>query len=284
MSKKYDVIIIGAGPAGVSAAIYLKRFNREVLVIGNSNSSLHLASSIDNYYGVEAISGKELYEKGIVQLKTLEIDYLESNVLGVDYFGEFAVKLENSMPSAKNLILATGKARNKLKIKNYQQYEMKGISYCAVCDGFFYRKKKIGIIGSGKYMEHELAFLSQFTDDITIFTNGEGSVESNYRVVDEKILSFYGNDVLEGIETVNNKYSLDGVFVAIGQMGTFDLVKHLGINIDKQNNIVVNEDYQTNLNGLYAIGDAVGGVLQVTKASYDGMMVAYSINKKLRER
>ena len=77
MSKKYDVIIIGAGPAGVSAAIYLKRFNREVLVIGNNNSSLHLASSIDNYYGVEAMSGKELYQKGIAQLKTLEIDYLE---------------------------------------------------------------------------------------------------------------------------------------------------------------------------------------------------------------
>ena len=284
MNPKYDVIIIGAGPAGVSAAIYLKRFNRNVLVVGNNNSSLHLATSIDNYYGLEAVSGKELYENGIKQLKSLDIDYQEANVLGVEYMGSFVVNLDINNYSAPYLVIATGKARNKLKIKNYQQFEMKGISYCAVCDGFFYRKKKIGIIGSGKYMEHELAFLSQMTQDITIFTNGESKVDSSFKVVSEPILSFYGEDHLAGVETTNDKYDLDGVFVAIGEMSTFDLVKHLGIEIDKNNNIVVDNDYQTNMSGLYAIGDAIGGILQVTKASYDGMMAAYTINKKLRER
>lgn len=284
MNPKYDVIIIGAGPAGVSAAIYLKRFNRNVLVVGNNNSSLHLATSIDNYYGLEAVSGKELYENGIKQLKSLDIDYQEANVLGVEYMGSFVVNLDVNNYSAPYLVIATGKARNKLKIKNYQQFEMKGISYCAVCDGFFYRKKKIGIIGSGKYMEHELAFLSQMTQDITIFTNGESKVDSSFKVVSEPILSFYGEDHLAGVETTNDKYDLDGVFVAIGEMSTFDLVKHLGIEIDKNNNIVVDNDYQTNMSGLYAIGDAIGGILQVTKASYDGMMAAYTINKKLRER
>lgn len=284
MNKKYDVIVVGSGPAGVTAAIYLKRFNRDVLVIGSDKSSLHLASSIDNYYGHLASNGQELYEKGISQLRELEIDYINANVLGVEYYGDFIVNLEDTNYSAQYLVLATGKARNKLKIKNYQQFEMKGISYCAVCDGFFYRNKKIGIIGSGKFMEHELAFLSQFSKDIVIFTNGEGSYESSYQVVKDPIVSFYGNERLEGIETTKEKLSVDGVFVAIGEMGTFDLVKHLGIEIDKANNIVVNADYETNLGGLYAIGDAIGGVLQVTKASYDGMMAAYAINKKLRER
>ena len=122
MNPKYDVIIIGAGPAGVSAAIYLKRFNRNVLVVGNNNSSLHLATSIDNYYGLEAVSGKELYENGIKQLKSLDIDYQEANVLGVEYMGSFVVNLDVNNYSAPYLVIATGKARNKLKIKNYQQF------------------------------------------------------------------------------------------------------------------------------------------------------------------
>ena len=277
----YDVIIIGSGPAGVSAALYLKRFNHNVLVISNGDSALHKAHKIDNYYGFSGGSGKELYEMGIKQLHDLEIDYIEGDVVGIDYYGDFVVKFNEKSYTSKYLIIATGKARNKLKIKNAERFEMKGISYCAVCDGFFYRNKKIGIIGDGEYMQHELAFLSQFTKEIIIFTDGK-ELESEYQVVSDKFVSFIGDEYLTGVETTANTYQLDGVFVAIGSMGTFDLVKHLGIEVDDKNNLIVGDKYQTNIPNLYAIGDAVGGVLQISKAVYDGMAAAYGINESMR--
>ena len=164
---------------------------------------------------------------------------------------------------------------------------MKGLSYCATCDGFFYRNKKIGIIGSGSNMLHELSFLKNLTPFITVFTEGLDIEVEGVTIVKENVVSLYGKEFLEGVITTNNNYSLDGLFVAIGDASTFDFIKHLGIATDDKNNIVVNEDYQTNIKNLYAIGDAIGGVLQIIKASYDGMMVAYSINnerKKINEK
>ena len=276
-----DTIVIGCGPAGVSAAIYLKRFNREVSVIGNDDTILNLAHKIDNYYGFSDISGKELFDLGIKQLKDLDINLIEEVVTSIEYFGHFIIKTTKNTYEAKRVILATGKARNKLKIKNAKEFEAKGLSYCATCDGFFYRNKKIGIIGSGSAMLHELDFLKNITKDITIFTDGEEFELEGFTVVKDKLVSFYGDEYLEGVESVSAKYPLDGMFVAIGDASTFDFIKHLGINTDEKNNIIVNDSYCTNIKNLYAIGDAIGGVLQIAKAVYDGMMVAHTINKEL---
>ena len=277
-----DTIIIGCGPAGVSAAVYLKRFNREVCVIGTDNTTLNVAHQIDNYYPFSGISGKELFDLGIKQLKDLNIDLIKEVVTSIEYFGHFIIKTTENTYEAKRVILATGKARNKLKIKNAKEYEAKGLSYCATCDGFFYRNQKIGIIGSGSAMMHELDFLKNISNDITIFTDGEELSLEGFNVVKEKLISFYGEDYLEGVETTLTKYPLDGMFVAIGDASTFDFIKHLGINTDEKNNIIVDENYTTNIKNLYAIGDAIGGVLQIAKAVYDGMMVAHSINKELK--
>ena len=275
-----EVVIIGSGPAGVAAATYLKRFNKDVLVITSDNSTLSTAHLVENFYGFPSISGDDLYQNGLAQLNHLGVEIIKENVLEIEYFSHFVVKTNNNTIEAKKVILATGKARNKLNVSNYKDYEMKGLSYCATCDGFFYRDLRIGLIGSGEAMLHELEFLKNISSDITIFTNGDKLELDTFKVVTEKISSFYGQDYLEGINTENNQYGLDGVFVAIGSAGTFDFIKHLGIATDDKNNIIVNENYQTNIPNLYAIGDAIGGILQITKAAYDGMMIAYKIRNE----
>ncbi len=273
----YETIVIGSGPAGATAAIYLKRFNRDVTVITSNDTALAGAHQIDNYYGFYEVSGKELYEKGIHQLKSLGIDLVDEIVVSIEYFNHFIIKTNKSTYEAQRVILSTGKARNKLKIKNAKDYEMKGLSYCATCDGFFYRNKRIGIIGSGNAMLHELSFLQNMSKDIIVFTDGNQLELPDVKVVTDKVVSLYGSEYLEGLITENNSYDLDGLFVAIGEASTFDFIKHLGILTDDKNNIIVNENYQTNIPNLFAIGDAIGGALQITKACYDGMMVAYRI-------
>ena len=274
-----DILIIGAGPAGCQAAIYLKRFNYNPLVIASNDSTLASAHLVENYYGIPSIVGSELYQTGLEQLKRLDVNVIEETVISIEYYGHFVVTTTHNQYEAKKVILATGKARNKLKIKNVSKYELNGLSYCAVCDGFFYREKKIGLIGSGSSMLHELDFLKNITSDITVFTNGAEIEVEGVNVNTEKLVSLYGENYLEGVETTNGKYDLDGLFVAIGDASTFDFIKRLGIATDDKNNIIVDSNYQTNIPSLYAIGDAIGGVLQVVKAAHDGMMVAYSIQR-----
>ena len=170
----YDVIIVGSGPAGISASLYLKRANNNILVIGNKNSRLNLAHKIDNYYGFpEGISRKDLYNNGIEQAKNLGINVLFEEVLGIKYENNFIVKTDNNEYSSKYVIIATGSSNNKPNIKNLSNLEGKGISYCAICDGFFFRNKAISLVGNSNYVISECNDLINLSDNISIFTNGE---------------------------------------------------------------------------------------------------------------
>ncbi len=280
----YDTIIIGLGPAAVSAAIYLKRFNYNVLLIGSTDSNLVYAKSIDNYYGVLPISGKDLFEIGLQQVKDLEIEIKEEMVLGIENLGKYCVKTKENSYEANTVFIATGAPKAKLPGLNYKEYESNGLSYCAVCDAFFYRNKKIAIIGNADYMASELEVLSRITKDITVFTNNkELEVEVDYPVIKDKITKFTGDDYLEGIYT-DKEYKFDGVFVAVGSASSFDFAKHLGILLDDKNKIIVNDKNETNVKCVYAGGDNTNGPLQIAKAVYEGMNVAFSIKEKLTSK
>ncbi len=279
MNKIYDSIIIGAGPAGISAAIYLKRYNLTPLVIHNGVGALENAT-IENYYGIKSISGKDLFALGIMQAKELEIDVVEEEVTAIDPYDSMKVTTTKNTYNAKTIVIATGKSRQKLLIKGAQKFLGNGISMCATCDGFFFRNKKIGIIGSGAYMEAEIEVLKRFTKDITVFTNGNNSNIEN--AVLDKITEVYGNSKFEGIKTDTNTYPLDGLFVAIGTANALDFANHIGIEIDSNSNIVVDKNYMTNIKGVFAAGDVVGGLLQVVKAASDGAMTALAIKNFLK--
>lgn len=148
----YDIIIIGAGPAGISAALYAKRANSNILVLYNESTSLSKAEKIDNYYGFPGgITGEDLYENGIKQAEKLGIEIKKKEVIQIENLGNtFNVKTENGNYEAKSIILSTGNKKVRPNIKGVKEFEGKGISYCAICDAFFYRKKNVAVIGNRK--------------------------------------------------------------------------------------------------------------------------------------
>lgn len=278
----FDCIVIGNGPAGISCAIYLKRFNRNVLVIGKDNGVLNSNNLIENYYGIESINGADLINNGLNQAKRLGIEVIKEEVIGIEKLLDFSVRTSNNIYNAKCVFLACGKPRNSLNISGLAKFSGKGISYCAICDGFLYRNKNIGIIGSGEFMKSEVEVLKRFTKNITIFTNGE-DVLGIENVINDEIIEFYGNDKLEGIKTKTNTYELDACFIAVGSATGASFAAHMGIITDEHDNIIVNE-YQTNIDGLFAGGDVIGGVMQVIKAGSDGAIAAIEINKYLKNK
>lgn len=148
----YDIIIIGAGPAGISAALYAKRANTNVLMLYHGETSLEKAKKIDNYYGFPGgISGKELYENGIKQAKDLDIEIKEIEVIQIQNLGDtFNIKTERGNYETKSIILSTGNKKIEPSIPGIKEFEGKGISYCAICDAFFYKNKNVAVIGNRK--------------------------------------------------------------------------------------------------------------------------------------
>ena len=270
----YDVIIIGAGPAGISASIYAKRGNLNVLVIYNDKSSLEKAEKIDNYYGFEnGICGNKLYQDGINQAKNLMIDVKNEEVIKIEFeeTGYSVTTLEGKYKS-KTIILATGNKKNTPNIKGIKEFEGKGISYCAICDGFFYKDKDVVIIGSGNYAISETNDLINITKQITILTNGSKAPEiraDNVKINEKEIKEIKGDKRAEEIEfTDNSRLKTEGIFIAEGIAGSLEFAKKLGI-ITKNNKIIVNEKMETNVPGIYACGDCTGGLLQISKAVYE---------------
>lgn len=279
----YDVIVIGSGPAGITAAIYAKRRNLSILVISKGNGTLQKAEKIDNYYGFEnGISGKELYVNGIKQAKNLGIDFIEDEVINIKYINQFTVETVNSKYEAKAVILATGVSRNVPNIKGIKEFEGKGVSYCAICDSFFYKDKDVAVLGDGNYAIHEFETLKPVASSVTILTNGNTMVEnrdSSIEVNSKKIREFRGDTKLEEVEFEDNTIqSLNGVFIAMGTASSSDLARKIGARIEN-NNIIVNENMETTVPGLFACGDCTGGLLQISKAVYEGAKAGLAVLK-----
>lgn len=280
----YDVVIIGSGPAGISAAIYLKRAKKNVIIVSKHKSALQKAEKIENYYGIESISGSELYNTGIKQAERLGIPIDEDEVTNISYENNFIVTTVNKEYQAKYVIIATGTNRVRPNIKGIKEFEGKGVSYCAICDAFFYRNKDVAVIGSGNYAIHEAEQLRPVVNSVTILTNGDKMVEnrssSDFNIDETPIREFRGTNVIEEVEFDNNNTKkLDGVFVAIGTASSTDLARKIGAVI-KNNYIVVNDNMETSVKGLYACGDCTGGILQINKAVYEGAKAALDIIKK----
>ena len=277
----YDVVIIGSGPAGISAALYAKRRKLSVLIISKGIGALEKAEQIENYYGFpNGITGKELYENGIRQARTLDIDMADDEVISLSYGENFEVETVNSSYKARTAILATGSNRITPNIKGIREFEGKGVSYCAICDAFFYKGKDVAVLGNGNYAVHEMEQLKPIANSVTILTNGEEIVENrniNVEVNDKRIREFRGDNSIQEVEFEDGtKKQINGIFVALGTASSNDLARKIGARIEN-NHIVVDENMQTTVEGLYACGDCTGGLLQINKAIYEGAKAAISI-------
>ena len=285
----YDVIIIGAGPAGVSAGLYTKRANLKVLILYKDESELEKTELIENYYGFEkGIDGKALYKSGIQQAKNLEIEVKKEEVINVQIAEEkqFVVITERETYKTKTVIFATGNKKNTPKIKGIKNFEGKGVSYCAICDGFFYRNKEVSVLGNGRYAISEANELMNIAKGITILTDGKEAPEiraDNVRIDTRRIREVRGNQKIEEVEFEDNsKIKTDGIFVALGVAGSTEFAKKLGI-ITQKDRIVVNENMETNIPGIFACGDCVGGLLQVSKSVYEGTKAGLQVIQYIRK-
>ena len=284
----FDVIIIGAGPAGISASLYTKRANLKTMIIYQNNSNLEKAELIENYYGfAKGITGIDLYNEGINQAKNLGVELKEEEVINIKMNENgFEVITDKNEYKTKNIVLATGNKKNIPKIKGIQEFEGRGISYCAVCDGFFYRNKDIVVIGNGKYAIAETNELINLANQIIILTDGEKAPEfraDNVKIDTRKIEEIQGEKRVEQIKLEDNTIiKTDGIFVAKGVAGSNEFAKKLGI-ITNKDKIVVNEKMETNIPGIYACGDCTGGVLQISKAVYEGTKAGLEVIKRVKQ-
>lgn len=291
-----DIIIIGGGPAGISAALYAKRAGADVTVICRGSGALAKAEKIENYYGLaEPVTGAELEANGIAGAKRLGVNFIEDEVVGIamnDDFTGLAVQTPNRTCEAKAVVLAAGSTRLAPKIPGLKELEGKGVSYCAICDAFFYRQKIVAILGEGEYALHEAEILLPHAGKVMLFTNGKEPAEEipgTIEVHKEKITAVEaecanGMERVSGLRTEGGAFTpVDGLFVALGTAGSVDLARKIGAGIEN-NRVAVNGDMATNVPGLYAAGDCTGGLLQVVKAAYEGAVAGLAAAKYARSQ
>lgn len=290
----FDTIIIGGGPAGITASLYIKRAGFNVLVFTKGEGALSKASKIENYYGFEKpISGKELVENGIKQAKLLGVNILEKEVIGIKYSENncYEVVVANNSKdekyTAKTIVLATGANRYIPKINGVKEFEGKGVSYCAICDAAFYKNKDVAVLGNGEYAIGEIEELLPVVKSVVMLTDGKDYIQNRnnnekLKINDKKIVEFRGTDRIEEVRFEDDSTEkINGVFIAQGIASSLDFAKKLGAIIEN-NCIVVNKDMETTIPNVYAAGDCTGGILQISKAVYEGTKAGLAIINNLR--
>ncbi len=281
-----NVIIIGRGPAGISAALYTVRAGIDTTILFKGDSSLIKAGEIENYYGfVEPISGKDLLAQGVLQATRLGVKFLEEEVVGLSFEDKLAVATDRGKYTADAIIIATGTQRNVPKITGIDRFEGSGVSYCAVCDGFFYRGKDVGVLGAGEFAVHEASELKPIAASVTLLTNGKetpAGLPEGITVDDRVITSIDGELSLGGVTFEDGeKLSIAGLFIAQGVAGSGDLARKIGAETNGTR-IVVDDKMATNVPGLFAAGDCTGGFLQISKSVYQGAEAGTSAVKYCR--
>lgn len=284
----YEALILGGGPAGASAALYLTRAAVSTAVIENGPLALAGAGLIANYYGITA-SGKELYAAGLAQAKAAGAHIIHAEALGAEYSGNFTLKLkgENEGLSAPVLILATGSRKKAPFLTGLTEFTGKGVSYCAVCDGFFYRRRRVCVLGSGPFALSEAEYLKNLAASVTVLTDGEAGAAAegtDLPVITKKLKALEGDNKLEKIIFGDDtSMAADGLFIALGSADSADIARRLGAALNGSY-IKADAGGATNIPGLYAAGDCRGGLMQVAKAVCEGAAAALGAIRYLRAR
>lgn len=283
-----SILIVGGGPAGLSAAIYAARANIQTTVLYKDGGALEKTDKIENYFGfVDVISGPDLLTRGRAQAERLGAQLIQTEVTGIEYAEKgFSVKTTAGAYAADAIILATGAPRATPPIAGVREFEGRGVSYCAICDAFFYRGKAVAVLGEGEYALEEARTLLPVATSVTLLTNGApapANLPEGLLVDTRKVAAVEGDDKVTGVSFADGEpIAVDGVFIAYGTAGSGDFARKLGAQVEG-NKIQVGTDLSTAVPGLFAAGDCTGGLLQVAKAVSDGAQAAMNAIKFVRQ-
>jgi thioredoxin reductase (NADPH) len=302
----YGAIIIGAGPAGLTAGIYLSRARMKTLIIneGTIGGQLVLTHEIANYPGVESISGYQLANIMKKQAKSFGCE-IKGNVtvMNIDLSGDLKMVTlsDGRVMTADAVILSPGGRSRTLNVAGEDNFKGRGISYCATCDGDFFTSKEIVVVGGGNSAIEEAVSLTKYATKVTIvhqfdhfqaFENAIEEARNNpkiHYIMDSTITAFYGNENLESVDIKNlksgktNNFKTDGTFIFIGYLPNTEFLKDK-VDLNKWGEIIVKNDMSTNIEGVYAAGDSVAKrYRQVTTAVGDGTIAALTASDYINE-
>ena len=291
----YDIVIIGGGPAGMTAALYALRGEKKVLILEKLGLGGQIVTSneVENYPAVKSISGEQFADNLSEQIKSLGAECTFETAIEIGRNGkEFIVMTSEKSYPCKSVIIATGTHHRGLELEAEEKYTGKGVSYCALCDGAFFKNKTVAVVGGGNTALHDAVYLASVCKKVYLIhrrdeLRGEKSLAKRLKefdnvefILNSSVTDIDGNGRVEKIEIVNNKTNtktcvdVDGVFIAVGSQPQNEPFKTT-VELDDYGYIVAGEDCRTNVEGIFAAGDCRGKSLrQLTTAVSDGAAAA----------
>jgi len=305
----YDLIIIGAGPAGISAGIYAVRRGLKTLILEKASvgGQMLLTNEIGNWPGFESISGSDLAKRMEDHARKLGVEIKVEEVIGMNLKDEVKTGIKDEVKTVttrdgeyqtKTVIIATGGQHRKLGIIGDDEFSGRGVSYCAVCDGPFFRDKAVAVIGGGNAAAEDALYLSEIASKTYLIHRKQSlrAEEAIQEKLKKKGVEFILNTEVEEImggkfvtsikiktEEKEGILSLEGVFVVIGNVPSTTMAKGAGMELDEKGYIKVNRDQETSIPGVFAAGDVTGGVMQISTAVGEGCVAALSAYKYIRK-
>ena len=296
----YDIIIIGGGPAGLTAAIYAARHNNKTLILeGNKIGGKSLqAHWVENYPGFpDGISGPDLMALMEKQAAKFGAEFSTETVVGIADFGELKMlTTRKGVRQAKAVIVATGMSRRSLSVKGENEFKGRGVSYCGVCDGPFFREKTVAIIGGGHEAVHDIEVLGESASKVYAIPGKKGFSEEYPEIehlqkapkvefiYDADITEIGGSDFVEYVKLDNGQeVKLDGVFIVLEHISTSTILGDAGVVTDAGGCILVDRDQKTNVDGLFAAGDCCCKGLQIVTATGMGAQAALNAMKYVKQ-
>lgn len=277
MSERYDIAIIGSGPAGLSAALNAQIRNKRFIMFGNRELSNKLlkAPKVNNYLGFYGVNGEDLKNNFREHIKSMGIGITEEKVNAIYSMGTYFVLMVNDKAyEASSVIIATG-IEYQRPLKGEEEYLGKGVGYCATCDAPLYKERKVTIISYSKDGEKEANYVNELADKVIYIPmyEGEHNLDDTIEVVKDKPIEVRGTEKVEKLLTKNGEINTDGVFILRESISPSQLVPGLKI---EDNHIEVNRKMETNIKGCFAAGDCVGTPYQYIKAAGEGNIAALS--------
>ena len=305
-SHEFDVVIMGAGPAGLTAAIYSSWLGLGTVVLeaGVAGGKAFEAHRVENFPGFEdGIKGRELTERMRKQAVRFGAKIMETEeVVDLDLNGEIkSVTTRKRTYLGRAVIIATGTQKRKLRVLGETEFLGRGVSYCAVCDGPFFRNARTAVIGNSHEAATDALFLADIAKSVILVTHereleAQGSLgeqlrgRSNVEIINGKVVAVLGEEIVKSIRIIEKdsqrevEKDVNGIFISLGGVPMTEVVKRVGLNADKNGCITVDRLQRTNFDGVYAAGDCTCGGMQVVTAAGEGAMAAMKASAYVRRK